>query len=537
MIAALFLFTIRLGAIGLWAPDEPRYVQVAEEMRSMQHGASGLVLLHLNGEAYTQKPPLFFWLATASAAPFERVTELAARLPSALAGVALVAVMLRFGATLLGGPGATLGAALLLTTFPFARAARRAQLDVLLALFETVALVAFWRLDRGIGRRRDNLLLFHGALALGLLTKGPVALLVPLLILLSFLLWEGRVRELRRFFPWWSPALALGPLLLWAGASVALAPSGYFDVAITENLIGRFFSGTSHARPFYYFVYQYPALMAPWVLFLPVVVWACARELRENAGPEGRRAIRFLVAWIAASLIFFSLSSGKRGLYLLPTLPAVALLTGHAIRVWAAHARGIPALFHGVTGLAGAMLVGAGVWMAYDDPLGRPELSLSVGIAVISTVLIVVAAQTIASRLRAPLGIRLALPIAAAFVIEVIVFAAVFPALDDEKSPRRLAEVAASLVGPEGHRRVGLVGDRPLVGGLVYYGGRPVTELTSDHDIREFLGRGGQVIVVQKRFRDRFEALGDAQERFRARSGRRSLVVLTLPPGSAERVE
>ena len=113
MLAALLLLTIRLGAIGLWAPDEPRYVQVAEEMRSMRHGAEGLVLLHLNDEAYTQKPPLYFWLAATFGAPLGRVTEIAARLPSVLAGVALIAVMLRFGATLLGGPSATLGAALL----------------------------------------------------------------------------------------------------------------------------------------------------------------------------------------------------------------------------------------------------------------------------------------------------------------------------------------------------------------------------------------------------------------------------------------
>ncbi len=525
--------------MGLWAPDEPRYAQVADEMRSMQHGAEGLVLLHLNGEAYTQKPPLFFWLAAAIGAPFERVTELAARLAAALAGVALVALVLRFGSTLLGGPSGTLGAALLLTTFPFARAARRAQLDVLLALFESVALVAFWRIDRGIGRRRDNLLLFHGAVALGLLTKGPVALLVPLLIVAVFLTWEGRARELRRLFPLWSPLLALGPVLLWTGASVALAPPGYFDAAITENLVGRFFSGTSHARPVYYFLYQFPVLLAPWLLWLPVAVWACAGELREAVAPERRRAARFLVAWVGASLVFFSLSSGKRGIYLLPALPAAALLTGHALRLWAAHARGVPRLFHVATGLAGAALAGAGLWVALEDPLANPTLSLAVGASVAAIVLVAAAAQAFNARVAAPLGIRLAIPVVAAFAIELLVFAVVFPALDDEKSPRKLARAAAALafegdLGPRGPGpetgRVGLVFDRALAGGLVYYGAQPVTELSGEADIDAFIAGGGRVIVVQKRLQARFAALRGLEERYRARKGRRALVVLTPHP-------
>ena len=153
----------------------------------MEFGPSGLVLLHLNGEPYTQKPPLYYWLAAAAGAPFGRVTEVAARLPSALAGIALIGLTLVFGSRLLGGATATLGAALLLTTFEFADNARRAQLDVLLALFETLALVAFWRIDRGIGRRWLAQLVLHASLGLAVLTKGPVGILVPVLVMACFL--------------------------------------------------------------------------------------------------------------------------------------------------------------------------------------------------------------------------------------------------------------------------------------------------------------------------------------------------------------
>ncbi len=510
-------------------------------MRSMEHGRSGLVLLHLNDEAYTQKPPLFFWLAAALGAPFGHVSETAARLPSALAGVALVALLLRFGASLLGGPTATIGAALLLTTFPFARAARRAQLDVLLALFETLALVAFWRLDRGIGRRRNSLLLFHGAVALGLLTKGPVAFLIPVLIIASFLVWERRLGDLRHLFPWWSPLLSLGPILAWTGAAVALAPVGYFDVAVTENLIGRFFSGTSHARPFYYFAYQFPVLMAPWVLWLPVLLWIGASAWPSHAGgqmpdrvpgpPERTRALRYLVVWIVASFVFFSLSSGKRGIYLLPALPAVALLMGHGLRTWVASVRGIPWLYHLGTGLAGVALAGAGVYLVFRDPLDAPTASLAVGVGVVATVVVTAALQVLARQHRAPTGLRLGLPIGAAFVVELLIFNVGFPALDPEKSSRAVAEAAAALTlddappGLEQASRVGLVFDRPLIGGLRYYGGSPVTELASDEEIEAFFAAGGRALVIQRRFVERFPSLESTETRFQARSGRRALVV------------
>src|SRR5215470_5126087 len=85
-----------LGAPDLCAPDEPRYAQVAEQVRA---GADGRVL-HLGDERYAQKPPLYFWLAALAGAPEGRVSERAARLPSALAGIATALLTLALGSAL-----------------------------------------------------------------------------------------------------------------------------------------------------------------------------------------------------------------------------------------------------------------------------------------------------------------------------------------------------------------------------------------------------------------------------------------------------
>ena len=84
LLGATAFFTTDLANIDLWAPDEPRYAAIAEELRTGRHGAGGLLLLHLNDEPYSQKPPLYFWLAAALGLASGRVDELAARLPSAV---------------------------------------------------------------------------------------------------------------------------------------------------------------------------------------------------------------------------------------------------------------------------------------------------------------------------------------------------------------------------------------------------------------------------------------------------------------------
>lgn len=484
------------------------------------------MLLHLDGEPYTQKPPLYFWLAAALGAPHGHVSEFAARLPSALAGIALVALLLTFGRQLLGPRSALLGAALLLTGFEFADNARRVQLDVLLALLQTLGLAAFWRIDRGIGRRGANQALLHGALGLAVLTKGPVGFLVPLLVIVAFLLWERRLPALRAVFPWWGPLLSIAPGVAWISAAVALAPPGFFDIAVVDNLFGRFFAGTAHARPVYYYLERFPLNFLPWFLLVPAVWIAGRREVfSPGADPDALRAWRFLLAWIGATVLFFSLSIGKRGIYMLPSHPAAALLVADAVWRQALRSGDVPRLVHGVTALLGVAIASAGLFVWLRDPLQDPSASRLTGVAALAIVAMASGAAWAAVRARAPIGGRLAIPVAMVFAVEVVLFQVTWPARDPEKSPRAIAEAAAALTPENG--AIGLVGDRALTGGLVYYGGRRVRQLRSRTDIARFFDSGGVAVVVQARKLDRVEAAAPVEVRFRAREGRRQLVVAT----------
>lgn len=512
-LGSLLLFTARLGATDLWAPDEPRYAAIAEELRSLRHGPKGLVLLHLNGVPYTQKPPLYFWTAALFGAPGEHVDERAARLPSALAGVGTVLGTVWIGHLLLGRLAlGVLAGALLATSFRFAWSARRAQLDILLTGFELIAVAIFlWLALRagGVERARRHpaaLAGLHAALGAAALTKGPVGWL-PLGVFAAWLLWTGRTGSWRALGPPWAWLLSLGPVSLWALGAVALAPAGFAGEALTENLLGRFFAGSAHARPATYYLYQLPLDFLPWSLALPpalVFAWRRARATPAAAPPSAptmpappgggasaepsRDAMRFLLVWVAVPFVFFCCSAGKRGLYLLPIFPPLALL------VAALAAEGAPGL-----GLPAAPSRLARRWLG-----PRP----------LAPLLITVAA------------------------IELALFTLALPLLDPQKSPRPIARAAAARLAPD--EPLGVYGLTPIEGAIGYYGARPVRSLATRQDLADYLDGTGRLVLLRAR---QLPALADdlgLREAARFRSGARALALAeprpALPHGERDEV-
>jgi 4-amino-4-deoxy-L-arabinose transferase-like glycosyltransferase len=422
---------------------------------------------------------------------------------------------------------------------------------VLLTLFEMGALIAFWWLDRGLGSRARYLTLMHGGMGLALLTKGPVGFLVPLLVILAYLAWEGRPREIARLFFSWRLLLSLGPALGWIAAALALAPAGFAGEAVGTNLIGRFFAGTSHARPFYYYLYQFPVDFLPWTLLWPIAYLVGRRQVFSGAegvrDPETRRAWRFLLSWVAVSLVFFSLSSGKRGLYLLPAFPAMALIcadsllrhlsgrsrlprplaAGAAVMALLLAAVGLEALLAGLTGFAIALP---------DHWLGTISSPLLTGFggAVVAALAGGCAAWIALASNRAPVIFFPGVAIAAALAVELSVFLLLYPALQPITSPRPIALSAASITEPGDP--IGLVGDRAMIGGLAYYGNRRVAPLSTPEGIRRFVDDGGKAIVVKTRKVDRVEEVTPFEIVSRSRTGRREVLVVTPrrgPPAAA----
>lgn len=536
LAAAAVLFLFRLDATGLWAPDEPRFAQVAEEMRAQHHGPTDLVVLRLNGEPYTQKPPLYYWVAAAFGTASGRVGEIAARLPSALAGLGCIWLTYLFATRLTRNSTVGLmSAAMLLTVFRFGHLTRRAGLDVMLTSFILLALIALFELRDARRDRGRWFYVLHLSLGLAVLTKGPVGLL-PIPAFALFLLWQGKLRDFKNVFPWWSTTFSIGPALLWMAAAVALTPSGFFDAAVVDNLFGRFFSGTAHIRPWTYYFVHFPLEFLPWTLLWPLAAIHAIRLARREQPSDLQAGTRLLSIWIGLCFVFFTISAGKRGLYMLPTYPALAILCAISLDAWIERRQALPRLgWTGLGALAVALAALGGTIMARDglSAAAYPGFVVptSIGAGLLAISLTATAAALVMAARGASLRHKLIAPLAAVYALEGLVFALAYPAFDGEKSPAPISHSAAALT-PAGEP-IGVFDHPAMAGGVAYYSGHRVINIREPKSLDDFLAAGGRNIIVKEaKFKrvpgaSAFEVLGSS------RSGTRRLLIIAPRGGTA----
>jgi 4-amino-4-deoxy-L-arabinose transferase-like glycosyltransferase len=161
-------------------------------------------------------------------------------------------------------------------------------------------------------------------MALATLAKGPVGFIVPLLVSLVYLSiqkdWKG-IREMKLL-----PGMLLfaGIVLSWYLPALVRGGEDYLHMTLFKQTIGRYSEGWAKPRPIYYFLYNFPVDFLPWILFLPAaMVYGYSRERIEK-----RKEFLFLFVWFVSVFVFFSLSKGKRPIYLLPLYPAASLMVG-----------------------------------------------------------------------------------------------------------------------------------------------------------------------------------------------------------------
>jgi 4-amino-4-deoxy-L-arabinose transferase-like glycosyltransferase len=311
--AGIALFWLNFWGWDLWAPDEPRYAQVAHEMLQGKQW----VVPHLGGEVYTQKPPLFFWLIASSYSIFG-INSFAVRLIPVLSVTGSILLTYLLGKRLFGERGGVCSAMVLATSIIVMHLGRRGNIDVTLMLMVTgsLALIARASLDN----KSKLYLPAYLLMALGVLLKGPVAFLLPLLVMIFYLIAIGDAAKIGRTRIWLALIILVAIVGAWLIPATLTAGSQYFKTIVFKQNIGRAISSFSHKKPFYYYLLQFPHMFFPWIVFFPQAAYYLLRnKTRENLFP---------LVWFAVVFVFFSLISGKRGLYILPLFPAAALITG-----------------------------------------------------------------------------------------------------------------------------------------------------------------------------------------------------------------
>ena len=312
-----------LGSLGLrplYKADEARYAEISREM--VQTG--DWVTPRLNGFKYFEKPPLQYW---ASAAAFKvfGTNDWAARLWTGLMALAGVAVTFTAGTRLFGAPAGALGAALLAASPLYLLCGQFNTLDMGVSVFLAAAIFSFAIAQHEGQRHRRGWMLAGWALcALAVLSKGLIGIVLPAACVALYILLRREWKLLARLELVRGGALFLAIVAPWFVA-VSLSNTEFAHFFFVQEHWQRYTTGMhQRSQPGWYFVPVLALGIVPWVLpTLPA--------LRASLGAAAREAFAarfFLGLWCLVVFVFFSASGSKLPGYILPLLPALAVLAG-----------------------------------------------------------------------------------------------------------------------------------------------------------------------------------------------------------------
>ncbi len=473
LVASGFLFFFALGGIGFLGPDEPRYAGVAREM----YRSGDFITPRLAGEVWFEKPVLMYWLAAAAYAVLG-IGEAAARLPSALAATLSTLFVFWIGRRLFSRAVGFAAGLILATATGFFALARAASMDMLLTASLTAALAFFLAAYTSEGRPRRWLFYgFYAALGLGLLAKGPIAVLLPALALGAFTLWRGSWRDI-----WsWHPegvvftAIVAGP---WYTAVTWINGREFIDVFFLNHNLQRFTSEIhGHPQPFYFYV---PVLL---LIFFP---WSFAMF----PALRGRytRVEQLLLVWAAVPFVFFSVSGSKLPAYILPVLPPLALLTAREItRGQMTQALRVAVCLQAVFwAAAGVLLAFFEDWLSIG--LSLPDAAVLVPAFLMAGVLVAVALWSSPKAFGAVNVLSIILLVTGLAV-------AVFPHVQSVESMRPWSG-ELDRYGPDAERIVLYKPDRWMEYGLQYYRDRTPIVVDSEQELVELTRSEGRVLCI-----------------------------------------
>jgi 4-amino-4-deoxy-L-arabinose transferase-like glycosyltransferase len=432
-----FLFFYGLAYFGLLGADEPRYAQVAREMLARHDWITPT----LGGKPWLEKPPLYYWQAMLAYSLFG-VSDWAARLPAALdATFMAIAIYLFFRRF---RPGAQLDAALItISAAGIIGFARAASTDMPLAATFTIAMLAWYAWHES--NAPASLWIAYAFLALGMLAKGPVAPFLAAVVVAVFALASNHYEILRRSLS--IPGILLFSLIAlpWYVA-VQLRNPDFFHAFILQHNLQRFSSNLYHHRePFWYYIPVVLIALLPWMVFAVAAVaeisrawWAERGKLLKSENAQEDELNLFLLIWLLVPVVFFSLSQSKLPGYILPALPAGALLLADYVRrhVVGDHLPGTPAIvLHAV--VAAGLIVPAlllGQILVLHHIIWSTPTFIALAFAAILAI-------GIAVTLRLPTGLRMLrfvtlIPVVLAVAAALRLYA---PALNDNLSARPLA--------------------------------------------------------------------------------------------------
>jgi 4-amino-4-deoxy-L-arabinose transferase-like glycosyltransferase len=502
VLAAQTLYALDVRA--LWYSDEVRYANVLEHVI---HAKKWLVM-YLNGQPYSDKPPVYFWFLSAFKPFFPGLGPPLFMLGSAVSALLMLAATSLFTRRVLGADRHTALAAglTLLTCFYFIGVSHYTRMDLLFAAIITLSHVFFfaaWNRDRAPLLTAAA----FGLAGLAVLTKGPLGFAFPAVTGVIYLAWTGRITRLFRRDILFGLILFAALVGGWLAAAWFAGEHEFVERIFYKEVYKRALDAPHHRQgPWYYFA-TLPLAWLPWtlvILALPLTrlfrgaFWSGIWRSRGETG----RGSAYVWIMLVSGFVLLTLVSIKIIIYLLPLYPALAALT--ARRVLDLDEAGTKRLFYAVGGL---MLVVAAVLpfgnLLHQWPIEIEGLVLSAAVSALSGLAII-----LRGRREGPRGALIVTAVAVTIWLAPLNLI-VAPSLDPVMSPKAQGEV----MGEYARQGYAPMAYKIYSGTYTYYADATIMESQDREFIETQIRKEPKVVIgMQKRYWDEWKDRPDSLE-------------------------
>lgn len=479
------LFFFKLGSFSLYDAAETTYGEFIKQIRL----TGDWITMHYNGGIIFDKPPLYFWLATIATFIFG-MNEFAIRFWAAVCGVLSVATTFYLGKSFYNEKTGFFSGLIAMTAFQFLIQSRIAELDILLTLLMTLAILFFWQGYHN--KKKHYYWLFYLAMALAVLVKGLIGIAIPAFAIFLFLLFR---KELHRIREMQIPAGILITALVaspWYLIEWNLHGQAFVDFALSFLFLSRFKGVVAgHPGPWYYYFLALLLGFAPWSHFLP---YSLARTWKNRSGA----AELLTLCYVIPVFIVFSIARTKLPSYILPLYPILGITVG---KLWQDFFKNEQNMRRGMA-IANVLLaivvaliiIGFAIvgTSNYSRPYQReiPKLLLLAGILAAGS-----GSSVIFFIMRKYKISFYALPIMV-FILAFVLSMQTLPTVEKYKGTKELAEKVRQIINEDQLIAAYNIGNRP---GVVFYNSKPVVFLENETQVNKFLkNKRGYLFTTSK---------------------------------------
>ncbi len=488
LIVVIPLFYLGLFNHGLWSADEPRVAEIGREMALTNNWA----IPTLNQKPFLEEPPLYYLFLAAVFKTFGGASDKIARVPSAFFAFAGVLIIFFIANRLFGPRVALLSGVILATSVEYIRVAHWVLVDSTLTFFVFCAMGFFITgyLSENYRKKLLCYILLYVSCTLAFYTKGFVGIVIPGLSILIFLAVEKNLKEILKMWLWLGILIFIILTVPWFIVLWHQGGEEYFNIFLLHNHLQRFFPASmavsisggvsGHHHHFYYYLFAFPGGFFPWsILLIPVLYHAFSKTGKLQGLSEKGRL--FSKCWFLTGIIFLSIASTKRTLYLLPLFAPFAMLSALFID----HASGLQRLnkmgkiFIWILGIL-LFVIGLGLTPAYfyikKAYLLTIPNSFSVSIVTVSILVIALSFAAIRYLLQRNMKrywISVHISIILAFTFVLVSF---LPILDLHKSFIPFCKQIMVAVSAD-QSLYGYKADETLRGAVPFYTGRYIVEI------------------------------------------------------------